>query len=175
MKLHLCCGDVYLEGYHNVDICGKVGKPKETATLSEYYKGKTTATPQGEILVDEVADLLDTWKWKDVDAILMISAFEHFTVGEGKHILSEAHKVLKKGGVFGFDFPDIIGTIHRYRFNPATASRFIYGSCKNPYSVHKACYTEQSILTELLGKWSTVSFGNIVKHSYPMIGVTASK
>ncbi len=26
MKIHLCCGDVYLLGYENVDIQGKIKK-----------------------------------------------------------------------------------------------------------------------------------------------------
>lgn len=179
MKLHLCCGDVYLDGYVNIDTVGDFSRTNSNlTTFDNYYKNNFVKDAhQRKIIVDRRADLLKKWVIKngEVDEIVMVCALEHFTLDQAKFIISEAHRVLKPGGKFKFDFPDIEETIKQYHNDPEFMMRLIYGTHKNEYSVHKFGYT-RSLIYKLLGnQWSEIKFGDIVKHDYPMQGVTATK
>lgn len=177
LKLHLCCGDVYLDGYINIDICGYIEKPEKKVTLDNYYEGKTTDTPQGRIIVDKHMNLNAMWYFENnsVDEIVMICAIEHFTIPEVKHIISEAHRVLKPGGQFKFDYPNLSLILYRYSDDPEMMSRLIYGTHKNIFSIHKTGFNKVFI-KKLLEGWSEYRFkSNLVKHDHPMYGVIATK
>ena len=176
MKIHLCCGDVYLDGYVNVDAIGPmVGKTNPNiTTFDNYYKHKDHIFKKP--IVDILMKLPREYDFKEVDEVLMISAFEHFTVPETDILLAIIWNSLKSGGVFKFDFPDILKTIEEYYETPEYMMRLIYGSSKNLFSFHKQGYTKESIKTKLKHyPWTSITIGDIVKHDYPMIGVTAVK
>lgn len=183
MKLHLCCGDVYLDGWHNVDILGKAvafgeDNPNKTTVDNYYSRPYDLENKQREILIDQRVNLTDTWDIaaNSCDRVLFVSTIEHFTVPEAQHVVKEAHRVLKNGGLFQFDFPDIYKAVDVYKNNPDELMRLIYCSHKNEYSIHKWGYTNDTALRLLLCcDWKDVQFGEIVSHDYPMLGVTAYK
>jgi predicted SAM-dependent methyltransferase len=106
----------------------------------------------------------------------MISAFEHFSRESAERLLQNVYASLKYAGVFKFDFPDIEETIRRYRKEPEYMMRLIYGSQKNDGGFHRWGYTPETIEEKLRkNPWKSIEFGDIVKHEYPMTGVTATK
>ena len=182
MKLHLACGDVYLKGYENIDIDGKlvseVSKKEleaNSTTLDNYFKYKFGA-PRRDIITDVKMDLLKSWNYADksIDEIVMISCIEHFTLDEAGKIIQEIKRVLKPGGKLLIDFPDIWKSILKYYGkDPEFCIKLIYCNHKNEYSAHKWGYTKDTF-RELIGggkDWDKVIFRNIVNHDYPMQGV----
>lgn len=200
IKLHMCAGDVYLEGYTNIDIDGhdsKKGysdlfKENNKTTLSNYYKF-TFGTKPRPFVIDKKMNILERWDYEDnsVDEVVMICAIEHFTPNEAKFIISEIHRVLKVEGVLRIDFPDICMMVMQYvnsirplmpdsdkeisnDFN--TLMKYIYCNQKNEYSQHKWGYNVLTFsdLLNNIGVWD-IQFKDIVKHAYPMIGCEAIK
>ena len=146
-KIHLCCGDVYLDGYENCDIDGyrmfdshqavrnylneecdacsdiiylENGNPNIT-DLDHYFKfpfeTEVSKRVRRPFIIDTKMNILATWQWADqsVDEIVSVSAFEHFEhLTELPHIISEAHRVLKPGGIWKFDFPDVKQVVEDY-------------------------------------------------------------
>lgn len=204
-KIHLCSGDVYLSGYENCDIDGYVliengskavrckgdlreslillhGNPNET-TLDKYFKFPfeydITKRVRRYFIIDTKMNILSDWPWEtnSVEEIVSISAFEHFEHADQLiHIISEAHRVLKPGGVWKFDFPDIKAVVERYHDeNPEFMAELIYCNHKNQYSVHQWGYTTKSVPKYVTpDKWS-LEFKDVVTHCYPMQGVHATK
>jgi hypothetical protein len=74
IKLDLCCGIHKKEGFIGVDI--------------KKFKG-----------VDQIADLLKPWPWKDasVAEIYMSNGLEHFTGEERPHLFNEMYRVMQQG------------------------------------------------------------------------------
>lgn len=177
-KLHICCGDVYLHGYHNIDIYGDSpnGSNPNVTNLSNYYREEFGSTPRTPI-IDECVDIREPWRYSDnsFDEIVMISAIEHFTHEEAKHIVSEVKRVLRNGGRWIVDFPDIEATVAMFNDEPEFMIRLIYGSYKNSHCVHKWGYTPKTFLKLLDGGWTDIIFQTIVSHDYPMVGVVAIK
>jgi cyclopropane fatty-acyl-phospholipid synthase-like methyltransferase len=178
MKLHLCCGDVYLVGYINCDISGEIAEPGMTGTtLENYYKDRHIGTGH-KIYIDKRISILDfPWYFADesIDEIVMIEAIEHFTLSDAKKITKEMHRILKAGGKLLIDFPDAEETIHKYiEMNPDYCMRLIYGSQRDGFSWHRWGYTELTFM-ELMGDGWRFDFHGIVKHEYPTIGCEAVK
>lgn len=190
MKLHLACGDVYLDGYVNIDIDGKLVSecsPEELdanrTTLDKYFKYPFEFDINKRVrrshIVDIRMNVLHKWPWADglVDELVSVSAFEHFEhQTELPHIINEAHRVLKTGGIWKFDFPDIRKIVELYHDDaPLFMSELIYCNHKNKYSVHQWGYTEKSVSNYVtLDKWR-LEFKDVVSHCYPMQGVWATK
>jgi len=186
MKVHLCCGDVYLSGHINVDIGGRKLRKGEAnpnlTTLDRYFtrpfSTEFSKRTRGECIVDKKMNLTENWmdfSNNSVDEIVMISAIEHFTKRDAAHIVGEARRVLVSGGRFIFDFPDIHEDVRKhYKTDPEWLMELIYCNQKNEYSTHKWGYTRKTI-KELLGDSWKVQFKTVVKHDYPMIGVVARK
>lgn len=185
MKLHLCCGDIYLDWYLNTDVSGLMVQDctpemleANKTTIDKYFK-YPFGTPRRPIIMDEKLDLLDKWRFKanSISEIVMISAFEHFEhISEVPHIVSEAYRVLKPGGVWKFDFPNIKEIVDiYYDLNPEFCSELIYCNHKNKYSEHKWGYSEDSIQFYLFSSDWDLEFKDVVKHDYPMIGCWATK
>ena len=176
MKLHLCCGDVYLDGYINIDIKGKK-PPKDNpnlTTLCKYYD-KRNVGDKNKIYVDREMDILKyDYPKNSINEVVMISSFEHFTKKEAEDLTKKIYKSLVPNGRFKFDFPDLKATANEYI--ACDLVRLIYGSYKNEYSIHKWGYTRDTIKTLFNGcNWRMREFGDIVKHDYPMQGVTLTK
>lgn len=186
-KLHLCCGGIYLKDYINVDIWGDdistVSCNPNITTLDHYYIHPFSTNQEDRIrvrpIVDRRIDILHEWPFdnESMTEIVMICAIEHFTAKEAQHIFSEIKRVLKSGGVFLVDFPDIASLMFDndyYYSKPEYFMELIYGNHKNAYSVHKWGYTPDSFISALGDGWE-VTEKEIVKHEYPMIGMEAIK
>lgn len=175
MKLHLCCGDRYLDGYVNVDRVGTSSRrPKHKVTLETYYDHPLHENQ--EVIIDAWMDIEKTFSFEpeSADEVVMISAIEHFSREAGEKIIEKVYTTLKYGGVFKFDFPDLLMTVLEY--NDEYMVRLLYGSQKNDGAFHRWGYTENSIKKALMKHpWKSIEIGDIVKHDYPMIGVTATK
>lgn len=177
MKLHLGCGDVYLKDYLNIDIDGKVGKPKRASSLNNYYKGRRIGN-QKEKLVDVLCDIrfltseLDIEE-NSVDEIVCVQTLEHFTFEEARDILKDCLYLLKEGGILFLDIPDVL----KKTGNEEWMLRLIYGSQKDYYSIHKSGYTMKTIVKLLkeIG-FKKIEFIKLFKHdNYPSITLKAIK
>lgn len=173
MKLHLCCGDIYLFGYTNIDKVGCLvdGDTVDVAPtdLAHYYQNRVIGAPR-TVFIDRQMDVtVFPWEFDDrsIDEIVMIQSIEHFTTGIARQIMHEVKRVLKSGGHFLVDFPDVMETTG---LAPNLCMRLLYGSERNP---HLWGYTRETF-RELLGSgWWWVEFREIVKHDYPVIGCEA--
>lgn len=187
MKLHLCCGPVYLEGFVNIDIQGitilEYPYSIKKATLENYYNHKLKSPPKsrrGYFPIDYKWDLLIHWPWEDdsINSVVMIQGIEHFLEDEAEFILSETNRILKSGGTFIFDFPDVVKTVEEYKDKDFEfMNRLIYCNHKDRYSVHRCCYSEKTF-SDLLyksGTWKNIEYKPVVKHDYPTIGGIAIK
>lgn len=182
MNIHLCCADIYLENYLNLDIVGRVIKQGENnpnlTNLENYYKDREIGKKR-EIIIDKKMNILKfPWKFKDnsIDNIVMICALEHFTPNEAKKITDEIYRILKPNGKAMIDIPNVKEQIELYYdSDPEWCMELIFCNQKNIYSMHHWGYTKKT-LKKLLGEDKyEFEFGSIVKHSYPVIGVTAIK
>lgn len=192
-RIHLTCGDVYLVGYENCDVQGDVlenfyiadqlfTNPNET-TLDKYFVRPfikdSDQRQRGQYIIDTKMNILEKWPWTNnsIDEIIQINSLEHFWHNtEIPFIISEAYRVLKKGGKWGFDFPDIKNIVLKYHdSDPDFCMKLIYGSRKNEYCCHEFGYTVDSIRDYFTSdKWD-LEFKDVVKHDYPATGVWATK
>lgn len=189
MKVQLTCGDVYLLGYENCDIVGEIlqasnlefaENPNET-TLDNYYKipfePDFNKRVRRTFIVDRIMDIKQVWPWENnsVDEIAQISSFEHFQHRtEVPHIISEAYRVLKVGGIYKFDFPDVFEIVMQY--DGDYMMELLYGNHKEGgLSEHEYGYTWDSIQSYFdVNKWVLENRAT-VKKDYPSIGVWAKK
>jgi len=181
MKLHICCGDVYLKGYLNTDIKGEKLKslycPNET-TLENYYQDDFQKERKRKpYIYDQYLDILKSpWPCpcSVIDEIVMISAIEHFNKVEARYILNEIKRVLRPRGRLVIDFPDLKEQINQYyESDPDFCMELIYCNQKDSESQHKWGYSEASFEEALGNGWDSIEFKTIVQHDYPMIGCVA--
>lgn len=180
MKLHLCCGDVYLRGYINCDVTGVLAgnlSHIEMTTLDNYYACRTLGQRKA-IIVDRYLDLTTIpygFNSASIDEIVMVNSIEHFTHDTAIRIVAEFKRILKAGGRLLVDFPDIAETVKLYYdSNPNFCMRHIYNTHKDTYATHQWGYTKKTFL-ELLGDGWDVIWRDIVEHDYPVIGCEAIK
>lgn len=181
-RLHICCGDIYLTGFCNIDVQGTYAKDLKTEnpnkTLLNNYFAYPFGSPRRGIIVDKKMDILLPWTIGDnsVEEVVMISAIEHFRKSQAYFIISEIKRVLRPGGRFIFDFPNIKKQVELYYdTNPEFCMTLLYCNQKDEFSIHHWGYTEKSILSLLGNGWKSIEFKQVVKHSYPMIPVIAIK
>jgi len=125
MKLHLGCGQVYLEGYINIDY-----------PLSEH-------TVQEKSVADEFADLTKlTYKRKTVEEVRLHHVYEHFQRHIALALLASWHTWLKRGGVIHIEVPDFDESA-KLVVDPSVperdrkvALRHIFGSNEAPWATH---------------------------------------
>jgi predicted SAM-dependent methyltransferase len=176
-RVHLACGDIYLHGYENVDRVGALIRVQPIGcNLENYYDHKLH--DNREPLIDRWMDIEKGWMYEpeSVDEFVMVSAFEHFSREAAERLLQNVYTSLKFGGVFKFDFPDIQETVRKYYQDPEYMMRLIYGSQKNDGAFHRWGYTKETIVEKLKkNPWKSIDFGDVVKHEYPMIGVSVIK
>lgn len=130
MKLHLGCGQRYLEGYVNVDF------PPSFHTV------------QTENVADLHADLTALrYLAQSVDEIRLHHVFEHFPRPVACGLLACWFSWLRPGGVLHLEVPDFSRTA-RAILNPlvsfknrAVAERHLFGSHEASWAVHCEGYT----------------------------------
>jgi predicted SAM-dependent methyltransferase len=142
MKLHLGCGQVYLEGYVNIDF-----------PLSEH-------TVQQKSIADELHDLTKLrYKSKSIDEVRLHHTFEHFPRHIAVALLAGWHTWLKRGGLVHIEVPDFEESAKLALNNKTSihdrkvAMRHIFGSNEAPWATHYEGWTEASFreLLKLFG------------------------
>lgn len=122
MKLHLGCGNKYLEGYVNIDL-----------------------PPSEQTVMDSKADIyadIRTLEYPEnsIDEIRLHHLFEHFTRAESLKFLVKWRKWLKVGGLLHIQTPDFSGCILKYIFAPLKfrmqLGRHIFGSQEARWAFH---------------------------------------
>ena len=114
MKLHLGCGNLYLDDYINVDIYSEIADLKVDITdLSVINNNK-------------------------VSEIYMSHVLEHFKRSEVLNFLSECNRVLKIGGILRVSVPDFDQVVKVYNKNKNIAEvvGLLNGGQKNDYDIH---------------------------------------
>ena len=189
-KLHLCCGNVYLRGWINVDayIDGKTNMScqwpelvEELGTTPEnYYKWCLGAARSKEVrLVDVVCDLRIAFPEKGApyEEIMIVQGIEHFRRQDGRRLLERCFNSLVAKGMLRLDFPDVLGSAKLIEEGQdELAMRYVYCSGRDNYSVHKWGYTAR-MMADLLQDigFSWVEPWNGIVHQYPVISLQAVK
>lgn len=130
MRLHLGCGEKYLEGYLNVDFPSKAH------------------TVQSRSPADLQTDLLQLkYPLGSVDEIRLHHVFEHFTRPVACALLSAWQSWLRIGGILHLEVPDFNRTA-AVILNPlvsagakTVAMRHLFGSHEADWAVHCEGYT----------------------------------
>ncbi len=138
MKLHLGCGQVYLEGYINIDY------PLDKHTVQE------------KSVADEFHDLTKLrYKAKTIDEVRLHHVYEHFPRNVALALLASWHTWLKKGGKIHIEVPDFDESA-KLVLDPKApdrdrkvALRHIFGSNEAPWATHYEGWSADR-LTEVL-------------------------
>ena len=164
VKLHLGCGEKYLEGYVNIDF------PEGEHTVMR---------PKADIYGD-IQNL--SYAENSVDEIRSHHMFEHFVRAEALKLLVRWRKWLKPGGLLVIETPDFLTSAQAYcnAFSMRRKSqlvRHIIGSQEAGWAQHKDLWDKQkfSFVLKKMGFYDLVirCYGNgVAKHAanLPKIG-----
>jgi len=125
LKLHLGCGERYLEGYRNID----------------YPPSKHTVQTRAK--VDEHADIRElSYPCASIEEVRLHHVFEHFTRPVALALLTAWNAWLEPGGTLRIEVPDFDRTARRV-LSPLTsekqrgvALRHIFGSQEAAWALH---------------------------------------
>lgn len=187
-KLHICCGTVYLDGYINVDIKGKLAQdnPKEVeinrTSLKKYFKFplelNSSKRKRRNFIIDQQMNILEKWPFENesMEEVVMINGWEHFFHNRDiPHIVNEIKRVLKMGGRFIVNFPDIKEIVDLFYYtNPFLCMELIYCNHKDEVSIHHFGYTPDLFKTFWPESY-IIEEKTIVKTDHPMIGMLVIK
>jgi predicted SAM-dependent methyltransferase len=133
MKLHLGCGQVYLDGYTNIDF-----------PLTEH-------TVQEKSVADEYADLRELkYKKNSIDEVRLHHVYEHFPRHIAIALLAGWQIWLKRGGVLHIEVPDftesakLVLDSNSLKRDKDVALRHIFGSNEAPWATHYEGWTEEN-------------------------------
>ena len=186
-KLHLGCGAVYLDGYINIDVQGKVVTgPDEVpednkTTLDTYYRydGDIENIPgPREVWVDKKCSMTNTgYANESIFKIVCIQALEHLSPYDARLALLHWWNILIPDGVLLFSVPDTAGTITLLDSEEVdVVKRLLTGSGKDDYASHLSWFTEEaivSLLTELF--FYDIEFIQENIHFYPALVIRCKK
>lgn len=134
MKLHLGCGQYYLEGYTNIDY------PSSEHTVMSGLKA------------DQYTDLTTLrYAPQSIDEVRLHHVFEHFSRATACALLVSWNSWLTKGGKVRIEVPDFekTGKVALSRFSSARAKgialRHIFGSQEAHWAIHFEGYTPASL------------------------------
>jgi len=133
MRLHLGCGQIYLDGYINIDY-----------PLTEH-------TVQEKSVADEYADLRELkYKKSSVDEVRLHHVFEHFPRHIAIALLAGWQVWLKRGGTIKIEVPDFTESA-KLVISPSTpprdkavALRHIFGSNEAFWATHYEGWTQDN-------------------------------
>jgi len=122
IKLHLGCGDYWLDGYINIDI--------------DVYGG-----------TDMLWDIRNGLPFQEsvVEIIEAYELLEHFDMFEVNKVLDDWKRVLINGGKIRISTPDMDVLMEEYPTNKAKVIEDMYG-CGGPQT-HKYIYTQETLKT----------------------------
>lgn len=124
MKLHLGCGGVHLDGYHNVDL------PPDQHGV------------QPDIRPDEYADITTlSYAPGSIEEVRLHHVFEHFSRPLALRLLIDWYEWLRPGGVVTIETPDFERCARWFFLRPTAASRaklmrHMFGSHEAAWAVH---------------------------------------
>ncbi len=132
MKLHLGCGENYLDGYINIDF------PIEEHTV------------QSESVADRLEDITQLkFKPGTIEEIRLHHVFEHFQKWQAAAMLASWNVWLNKDGIVRIEVPDL-SALSRVFLNPfsnskakAVAERHLFGSQEASWAAHYEGYNVQ--------------------------------
>ncbi len=134
MKLHLGCGEKYLEGYRNID------QPPVSHTV------------QTRSVADEQADLCSLrYPAESVDEVRLHHVFEHFPRPVAMGLAASWRSWLRPGGVLHIEVPDFERTARSVlrpfasRRRRLVGIRHLFGSHEAPWAVHWEGWTRESL------------------------------
>lgn len=164
-KLHLGCGQRYLEGYVNIDY-----------PLSEH-------STQSVSVADELANILELrYAASTIDEVRLHHVFEHVPRTQACALVAAWNSWLRDGGLVRIEVPDL-GRTARALLSPfssqhrrAVAERHIFGSHEAHWANHYEGYTSGllSRLLESFGFRVTKVRRNAWKGTYN-VDITATK
>lgn len=135
MKLHLGCGQYYLEGYTNID-----------------YPSTEHTVMANKMKVDQYADLTSLrFPSQSVEEIRLHHVFEHFSRAVACALLVSWSSWLKVGGKLRIEVPDFekTGKVALSRFSSerekGIALRHIFGSQEAHWAIHFEGYSPASL------------------------------
>ena len=148
MKLHLGCGQNYLEGYVNIDLPTE-GQPIMQAKADVYADIRTLTYPDSSI-----------------DEIRSHHLLEHFSRQEALKLLLQWRRWLKPDGILHVETPDFESAVRAFiyasRVQRFKIARHIFGSQEAEWAFHKDFWGKE--------KWqyvlSTLGFEHIQCISY---------
>jgi len=136
MKLNLGCGPQVVEGWINVDYA--LGARLATTTvLGATVRALGLFNMRWDPRI-HIHDLTKPLPWADgtADVCYTSHTVEHMSRDEGRHLVSEAYRVLRPGGVLRVVVPDLHDVVDRYAGGRLPAENFVeelgvlYGSGK---------------------------------------------
>jgi len=135
MKLHLGCGQVYLEGYTNIDF-----------PLNEH-------TVQEKTVADKHADLTTLrYEFESIEEVRLHHTYEHFIRPQALALLASWHSWLKVGGRLHIEVPDFDATAKLVlgRFtndhDRKVGLRHIFGSNEAPWATHYEGWSQKRLV-----------------------------
>lgn len=156
LKLHLGCGEKYLEGYVNIDYPSSQHSVM-SVKADKYIDLRELSYPDGT-----------------VDEIRSHHVFEHFNRGEALKLLLRWRRWLKPGGVLFIETPDFMGSIKKFILAGRKAQfelgRHIFGSQEAPWADHLDFWYASKFKYVLsrfgFSKIKVKSFSNVVSQRY---------
>ncbi len=141
MKLHLGCGERYLNGYINIDF-----------PIKEH-------PIQDKSVADEHANILTlNYSPETIDEVRLHHVFEHFSRPIACALVVSWYSWLKPNGIIHIEVPDlfkmiilIVNPISSYK-TKSKAIRHIFGSHEADWAIHFEGYTSKS-LSKLLSMY----------------------
>ena len=141
MKLHLGCGNKYIEGYVNIDI--------------RYLPG-----------VDEVNNVgrLRNYKSHSIDVIYASHVLEHFSRWEYESVLKRWYELLKPGGVLRLGVPDFGEIVEYYNKTKdlRSVSGMLYAGQDYPENNHYWVWDFNTLSKEL----KEIGFNNVYRYDW---------
>jgi len=136
MKLNLGCGPQVVEGWINVDYA-LGARLATTPVLGATVRALGLFNMRWDPRI-HIHDLTKPLPWADgtADVCYTSHTVEHMSRDEGRHLVSEAYRVLRPGGVLRVVVPDLHDVVDRYAGGRLPAENFVeelgvlYGSGK---------------------------------------------
>lgn len=155
--------------------CGKQPMPE---FLDDYKEVRMDIDPSCN--PDIVASLTDMGDIGEFDAIYGSHVLEHFTPGDVQKVLSECHRVLRRGGVAIMVVPNLENVrptrevVYISDAGPITGLDMFYGKesfvDENQYMAHKTGFVTET-LEQAFSMFSLVKVKDLTKFNLMCIGV----
>ena len=141
MKLHLGCGEKYIEGFIHVDLLE-----------FDHIDYKTS--------IDKLYFAADD----SIELIYASHLLEHVGRHEFKNVLAEWYRALKPSGVLRIAVPDFEALISHYRINHNLQEvlGLLIGGQKDEYDYHKMIFDEEFLKEALVN----VGFKDVYKYDW---------